>query len=306
MRSVFISYSSQDREIASKIANDLSKNGIDVWFDNWKINLGDSLIEKIEQGIKNSDYLILVLSKSSFQSAWVQKEVQAVFAKKNSGENQVIIPVLIDTVEDSQIPSYLRDIKYADLRTNYNLGINELVRTINKIDKDPKPDLDRVINISELAERVAEEALKIIRSNNTEIREKELSTIKTEENLVFVIISFSSDMEPIFEGIKAAGDAHSLKVIRVKDIVGDYRITDKIIENIHAAKFIVADLTHERPNVYFELGYARGLNKKVITVAKETSKLHFDIKDWTCEFYNDSRVLEKYLHERFKVELNKA
>ncbi len=60
-------------------------------------------------------------------------------------------------------------------------------------------------------------------------------------------------MDPIFEGIKAAGEAHGLRVERVKDVLGDYRITNKIIEMIHKARLIVADLTHERPNVYFEL-----------------------------------------------------
>ncbi len=113
-------------------------------------------------------------------------------------------------------------------------------------------------------------------------------------------------MEPIFEGIKAAGQNHGLKVERVKDIPGDYRINDKIVQMIQAARIIVADLTHERPNVYFELGYSRGLGKTVVTIAREDTKLHFDVKDWTCFFYNDSRVVERFLDERFAYELGKT
>ena len=44
-----------------------------------------------------------------------------------------------------------------------------------------------------------------------------------------------------------------LEVKRVKDVPGDYRITDRIIRMIWEARLIVADLTYERPNVYFEI-----------------------------------------------------
>ena len=89
----------------------------------------------------------------------------------------------------------------------------------------------------------------------------------------------------------------------MQDVPGDYKITNKIIELIEKARFVVADLTHERPNVYFELGYVRGVGKTIVTIARKGTKLHFDVKDWTCEFYTDSRSLEKQLIERFKFEL---
>lgn len=115
---------------------------------------------------------------------------------------------------------------------------------------------------------------------------------------VFVIIAFSDDMEPIFEGIHDAASHHGLKAERVKDIVGDYRITDKVISMIKSSRMIVADITHERPNVYFEIGYARGLGKEVITVARKGTEVHFDVKDWPCLFYDDSRTLERQLKIR--------
>lgn len=124
-------------------------------------------------------------------------------------------------------------------------------------------------------------------------------------NLIFVISAFLDDMEPIFKGIQAAGQAYGT-VARVKDVLGDYRITDKIIEMIQQAHVIIADLSHERPNVYFELGYARGIKKTVITIARECTPLHFDVKDWTCTFYNDSRDLEEKLRKRLAHEFNQS
>ncbi|KAF5429225.1 hypothetical protein C5S42_02095 [Candidatus Methanomarinus sp.] len=124
-----------------------------------------------------------------------------------------------------------------------------------------------------------------------------------ERDLIFVIAPLSTEMESIFEGVKAAGEAYGCRVERVVDVVGDYKITDKILEMIYQATIIVADLSHERPNVYFELGYARGICKTVITIDRESTKLHFDVKDWTCIFYNDSRKIERELLDRLKHEL---
>jgi nucleoside 2-deoxyribosyltransferase len=115
-------------------------------------------------------------------------------------------------------------------------------------------------------------------------------------------MSFTADMEPVFQGIAAAAQAAGFDAKRVKDIVGDYRITSRIIELIRSSCMVVVDLTHERPNVYFELGYARGLGKTVITTAREGTQVHFDVKDWTCTFYSDSRILERSLKERFLIE----
>ena len=52
--------------------------------------------------------------------------------------------------------------------------------------------------------------------------------------------------------------------------------------------------------MYFELGYARGFRKEVITMARKGTDLHFDVKDWTCIFYSDSRDLEEKLERWFE------
>jgi len=124
-----------------------------------------------------------------------------------------------------------------------------------------------------------------------------------DDKLVFVVSSFAPEMEPIFVAIASAARKVGLHAERVKDIKGDYRITDTILTMIRKARFVVADLTNERPNVYFELGYARGLNKTVITILREKSVAHFDVRDWTYLEYMDSRPLEKELVRRFKFEL---
>lgn len=117
---------------------------------------------------------------------------------------------------------------------------------------------------------------------------------------VFVIMAFSPDMEPIYEGIEVAAADFRLDAKRVKDVHGDYRITERIMEMIRDSVMVVADLTHGRPNVYFELGYARGIGKPVITIARTDTKIHFDVKDWTYIPYTDSRTLERDLKKRLE------
>lgn len=121
---------------------------------------------------------------------------------------------------------------------------------------------------------------------------------KENNNFVFILMSFHPDMDPIYEAIKEVGEEFDLRIERVDEDPGDYKITDKIITSIEESLFIIADLTHERPNVYFELGYARGLDKFVIQASHKDSKLHFDIQDWNTSFYRDSRELQANLRKR--------
>ncbi len=70
-RGVFISYSSQDREFANRLARDLGRRGIPVMFDQTELEPGDSIIGAIEAGIDRMEYLIVVLSPASVASGWV-------------------------------------------------------------------------------------------------------------------------------------------------------------------------------------------------------------------------------------------
>lgn len=302
MTSVFISHSYKDKEFVRKIASDLAAKGIRPWVDEAEIKVGDSLIKKIEEGLRQSDYILIVLSKNSINSAWVTRELRRALKITAVGGKPVILPVLINNIE---IPEPLKQIKYVDLTQNesYQAGINEIIRVVTEATVSESQKPSNVINVESLAKEVAKEVSQILVASPNGIRQENHRIENIDTNLVFVIIAFNDDMEPVFEGIRDAGKAHGLRVERTKDILGDYKIADKILELILKARLVVADLTYERPNVYFELGYARGIGKTVITTAREGTNLHFDVKDWTCTFYNDSRVLEKHLMKRFAYEL---
>jgi len=121
-----------------------------------------------------------------------------------------------------------------------------------------------------------------------------------DQHLVYVICPFTDDFEPVFAAIRTAARAVHLRAERVSDVPGDGRITDQMLGMIRRAGVIVADLTHERPNVYFELGYARGLDKRIITISRSGTKIHFNVRDWPYIEYFDSRPLEKDLRTKLR------
>lgn len=77
MSNIFISYSSLDKSFARKLSKSIIKHGYHVWLDEWVIFVGDSIVQKIQKGLDECDFLVLVLSKNATASSWVEAEWQA-------------------------------------------------------------------------------------------------------------------------------------------------------------------------------------------------------------------------------------
>ncbi|NRT90897.1 hypothetical protein [Clostridium beijerinckii] len=134
---------------------------------------------------------------------------------------------------------------------------------------------------------------------NKEELEKQFPSV--EDNFAFVVMSFSENkvLKDAYElGIKATIKKCGYNCIRVDEIEHNRRITDKVIECIKSAKFIIADLTEQRPNCYYELGFAHALEKEVIHLVKEGEVIHFDIKDYNFIVYSSITELAERLEER--------
>jgi hypothetical protein len=108
----------------------------------------------------------------------------------------------------------------------------------------------------------------------------------------------NSEYDDTLISIKRALDSLNIASKRVDEIEHSKKITDVITESIRKSKYIVCDLTDERPNVYYELGYAHGKDKEVILTAKKGTELHFDIKDYNVIFYDSFKELEERIKKR--------
>src|SRR4051812_23154787 len=103
---IFISYSHADSEFVDRLATQLVQQAVNVWVDRWEINVGDSLIDKVEEAIAGASALLVVLSRASVESNWVKKEVNAGLVRELEEKQVVVLPVL---VEDCKIPVFLRE-----------------------------------------------------------------------------------------------------------------------------------------------------------------------------------------------------
>ena len=126
---VFISHSSKDKVFVRRLASDLEERKLGVWIDERELAVGDSIASGIESGLRDSDYLIAVLSEHSVASRWVKAELNAAMMKQLSEGGTVVLPVLID---DCEIPPLLRDRVYADFRSDYDAGLAALLGVLEQ------------------------------------------------------------------------------------------------------------------------------------------------------------------------------
>jgi DNA-binding response OmpR family regulator len=132
-------------------------------------------------------------------------------------------------------------------------------------------------------------------------------TIFTDNKYIFVIMPFSENNIDTYDTVKRTVKKvnQQYKVERIDEKKGSFVITDEILHSIQKAAVIICDLTEERQNVYYELGYAKGLDKPVICIARQGTKLHFDIYGFKTIFFNNYRELEAQLSNEI-IAINQA
>lgn len=128
--SVFISYSTKDSEFVTRLSAELVKNRIQVWLDKWEMQPGDSLIDKIQSGLSDSSYLLVVLSNNSVDSEWCKKELNSGLMRELNEKKVVVIPILLD---NCKVPLFLQEKVYADFRTDFDSGFKSLLRPLSKL-----------------------------------------------------------------------------------------------------------------------------------------------------------------------------
>jgi hypothetical protein len=115
-------------------------------------------------------------------------------------------------------------------------------------------------------------------------------------------MSFRLEEEPALVDYSAAikraicATGLPLELVRIDLVDGDYEISQRIMDEIDRCEIVLADFTLSPPNVYFELGYARGRKtKQIIQTARKGTNLEFDVRNWRTEFYRNATELEEKL-----------
>jgi hypothetical protein len=127
MSAVFISHRSQDAVQAAQLGRELEAAGHQVWLDAWSIGVGDSVVQRISEGLESVSYVVVCYSSAGVTSPWMSREWMTALHRQLEGYGVKLLPVLLT---GAQVPPILADIKYADLVTDWGSGIAELLRAI--------------------------------------------------------------------------------------------------------------------------------------------------------------------------------
>jgi hypothetical protein len=118
---------------------------------------------------------------------------------------------------------------------------------------------------------------------------------------VFTVMPFRSDFDEVFHSYQDLCRELGFEAIRTDKAESNEGIMQRIISGIRISAFVIADVTEDRPNVFYELGYAQGLEKKVVVTARTGTKLPFDISDVPVIFWNEQQDLKRKLRKRIKA-----
>ena len=129
MSKIFLSHTSTDKPFVRKLAADLRNHGHTVWIDEAEINIGDSLISKIREGLDAVDFVAVVLSNASIKSEWVKKELEIASNREIEEKKVVVLPIIIEHVD---LPGFLKGKLYGDFsdEKDYTEKLKLLLRSL--------------------------------------------------------------------------------------------------------------------------------------------------------------------------------
>ena len=167
---------------------------------------------------------------------------------------------------------------------------------------------DSALQIFEECYRRITGIVELVNPLTVEIAEKNIITtgqksVAIQPDTAFIMMWMDPnqpELEDIYVTIKRSFNNFGIIAEGADDIEHSGKITEEIINKIRTSEFLYADLTGARPNVYYEVGFAHALSKKVILYRKSGESLHFDLAGYNCPEYKNLVDLEKKLIRRLE------
>lgn len=141
MKDLFISHASEDKDdLVRPLAEELKKYGVDIWYDEFELKVGDSLSESINYGLSNSIYGLIILSPHFFKKKWTDFELKSLLTYEIH-KGKTILPIWhnISLEEVMEGSLYLADKK----ALKSDQGIQKLAFEIVKV---VRPDILSIWN----------------------------------------------------------------------------------------------------------------------------------------------------------------
>jgi len=134
---VFVSHAAEDKdEVVRPLALALQDRGLRVWYDEFELHIGSSLRRKIDEGVSQSRFGVIVLSRAFFDKNWPQYELDGLVTREMTGE-QIILPIW-HRITKAEVVSYSPSLADKLARNTSDFTLEEIAEEIASLIRDPK------------------------------------------------------------------------------------------------------------------------------------------------------------------------
>lgn len=140
-RSVFLSHASEDKNaIVKPFYEACERRSISAWYDAAEIRWGDSLIGKIEEGLRKSNIVILFMSRSFLEKPWTNRELEAAVTREINGQS-VVLPLVLG-------------LSHEELSDRHPIVASKLYRCIENFDPNNPVESEVIESLLDELERI--------------------------------------------------------------------------------------------------------------------------------------------------------
>lgn len=129
---IFLSHSSRDKEAAINLATTLNFCALDVWLDDWELEVGQSLTDEISKAMDESRFIAILITENYNKTVWTKTEYKKALSREQKEQRTVMLPLIVG---EADIPDFLEEKIYIDLRKDFFVGIVNLVGMIHGISR---------------------------------------------------------------------------------------------------------------------------------------------------------------------------
>lgn len=150
----------------------------------------------------------------------------------------------------------------------------------------------------------AQLAIWLCGSGSIEVKDVVVDEIKSK---VFVVMQFTEEYNSLYtEVIRPTCEDFGYECVRADDIYNNGSIIEDIVQSIRESSLVIADVTPDNPNVFYEVGFAHGIQKPTILLSdRKREKLPFDVSGVRTLFYDNSIGGKSTIEDRLRKHLEK-
>ncbi len=217
-----------------------------------------------------------------------------------------------DLVADVLVPFASRQVRVltrAGKPSVFNFGAVEyltILKTRGKLSRGPKGAVPAELKQQSFIDEnnATKEFVEEIRLLSSAQASRSLiqSSLETPLDQIFVIMKFGDPLlDSAYEGvIEPLGEEFGYDVVRVDKIQDSGNISQQILQNIAASRLVLAELSGERPNCYYEAGFAHALGKELVFCIRTGDAIHFDLAGYRFIVWDTEAHLRRELRSRLE------